>query len=385
MTTQSLTQAAAVAHATTKTPHVVIAGGGTGGHVNPALAIADAFVQAHPGAQVLFIGTAKGLEARLVPARGYRIEMVEGSRLVGAGMLGKLRGLLALFHGVRQARRLLREEAAHLVIGVGGYASGAALLAAKTMGVHTAVHESNAVPGMTNKVLGKLVDRVYLGFAAAGSAFPQAKVRVTGNPVRGEIAAVERAATPTEDHVRKVLVVGGSQGALFLNQQVPKLLGALSLAAQAEGVTLQVRHQVGKLEAAPVEAAYLEAGVSAEVVTYIDDMAAALAWADFGVTRSGSGTVSELAAAGLPALLVPFPYAAGDHQAANAAAFCASGGGFWSRQKDWNREKLAQQIASVLTDNTALKRASEGARQVARPDAAAAVVADCEALLEGCL
>ncbi len=364
-------------------PCVVIAGGGTGGHVNPALAIADAFVAAHPGTKLLFIGTAKGLEARLVPARGYRLELVDGSRLVGAGLMGKLRGVVALWRGVLQARRLLRAEGAQLVIGVGGYASGAALLAAKTLRVRTAVHESNAVPGMTNKVLGRLVDRVYLGFEAASSAFPQRKVRVTGNPVRREIAAVARAANEEAPVVRHVLVVGGSQGALFLNENVPALLATLAPKLLEAGLTLNVRHQVGKLDVAPVQQAYADAKIQAEVLSYVDDMAAALAWADFGVTRSGSGTVSELAAAGLPALLVPFPFAAGDHQAANAAAFCASNGGFWSRQADWNGEKLAQQIAAVLTDNTALKRASEGARKVARPDAAEAVVTDCDALMEG--
>ncbi len=366
-------------------PRLVIAGGGTGGHVNPALAIADAFMAAHPDAQVLFVGTAKGLEAQLVPQRGYRIALVEGSRLVGAGLLGKVRGLGALWRGVLASRKLLKTERAGLVIGVGGYASGAALLAAKTLGLRTAVHESNAVPGMTNKVLGWLVDRVYLGFEAATEAFPNAKVRVTGNPVRKEIAALGQrdvaSSTPegSGSRPRQVLVVGGSQGALFLNENVPALLGRVA----ARGVSLQVRHQVGKLDAGPVRAAYAAAGVDAEVVTYIDDMAAALAWADFGVTRSGSGTVSELAAAGLPALLVPFPYAAGDHQAANAAAFCAAGAGLWSRQRDWNSEKLAEQIASVLTDNQAQQAAIDGARKVARPDAAAAVVADCDALMEG--
>ncbi|MCO4761582.1 MAG: undecaprenyldiphospho-muramoylpentapeptide beta-N-acetylglucosaminyltransferase [Myxococcales bacterium] len=364
-------------------PHIVIAGGGTGGHVNPALAIADAFVAAHPGADVLFIGTAKGLEARLVPARGYRIELVEGTRLVGAGLLGKLRGLLGLWRGILQARRLIRGQGASLVIGVGGYASGAAVLAAKLMRVRTAIHESNAVPGMTNKVLGRLVDRVYLGFEAAKSAFPTKKICVTGNPVRAEIANVTREELSEGPTERRVLVVGGSQGALFLNDNVPALLGAVAKLLAADDIRLIVRHQVGKLEAAPVQAAYAESELPCEVVSYIDDMAAALAWADLGITRSGSGTVSELAASALPALLVPFPYAAGDHQAANAAAFCAAGGGFWSRQKDWNSEKLAQRIASVLTDNTALQRASDGAREVARPDAAEAVVRDCDALMEG--
>ena len=360
---------------------IAIAGGGTGGHVNPALAIADAWAAAYPSAEILFIGTAKGLEAKLVPKRGYQIELVEGSRLVGGGALAKVRGLWALARGVLQARRLLQNHGIGLVIGVGGYASGAALLAAWTLGRQTAIHESNAVPGFTNKVLGRIAHRIYLGFAAAASAFPAGRVLVSGNPVRAEIAALgrRRDRSPTEGRKAQVLVVGGSQGALFLNQQVPSLLAQVA----AAGVELSVRHQVGRLDPEPVQTAYGEAGLEVEVHAYIDDMAEAYRWADFAITRSGSGTVSELAAAGLPALLIPFPDAAGDHQAANAAAFVQAGGGFMSRQADWNGQKLAQRIVSLLTDNQALENAVAGATSVARADAADAVVEDCEAMMEG--
>lgn len=357
-------------------PTLAIAGGGTGGHVNPALAVADAWVDAG-AAKPLFIGTAQGLEQRLVPERGYRLELVPGSRLVGAGLLGKVRGFFGLVQGILASRRLLRQERVDIVLGVGGYASGAALLAARTLGLRTAIHESNAVPGLTNKVLGRLVDRVYLGFDAARADFPAAKVQLVGNPVRPEIAAMMQSERqpPAADAERRVLVVGGSQGALFLNQNVPALLAALA----ARGVRISVRHQVGKLDAAPVEQAYAEAGISADVVAYIDDMAGELAHADFAVTRSGSGTVAELAAAGLPTLLIPFPFAAGDHQAANAAAFCKGGAGVWCRQNDWDVQKLAASIEPLLTDNASWIRASAAARAVARPAAAAAIVADCEA------
>ena len=359
---------------------IAIAGGGTGGHVNPALAIADAYRHGN-GASVVFIGTAKGLEARLVPARGYPLELVEGSRIVGGSISAKLRGVVGLIKGVQQARAILKRSGAKLVIGVGGYASGAALLAARSMGLRTAIHESNAVPGFTNKVLGRLVDRVYLGFEAAKSAFPQHKVRVTGNPVRAEIEQLEvaRALPAPGDRKVRVLVIGGSQGAQFLNDSVPALLAAVG----QRGVQLEVRHQVGRLDAEAVQAAYAQHGIEHEVLKYIDDMAAAYAWADFAVTRAGSGTVSELAAARLPALLVPFPYAAGDHQAANARAFAEAGGGLWQRQKEWNNEKLADQLTSLMSDDGAMDRAVKGAYAVARPDAARAVVADCEKLMEG--
>ena len=352
-------------------PAVVLAGGGTGGHVVPALALADAFAAA--GSPVLFVGTEHGYEARMVPKRGYAIELVPGSRLVGGGIATKLRGLWNLAKGVMAARRILARLRPQLVVGVGGYASGAALLAARSMGIPCAIHESNAVPGMTNRVLGKLVQRAYLGFEAARPAFAARKTLVSGNPVRAEIAAVGPARQWRGARPVHLLVVGGSQGSEFLNLQVPALAEALAKA----GLDLQVRHQVGKLAPEAVEQAYRRAGIAASVEGVIDDMAAAYAWADLAVTRSGSGTVAELAAAALPALLVPFPFAAGDHQAANAAAFCAQGGGRWVRQGAWNLGELTNWSKALLSDETTWQAASAAAAAVALPQAAAAVVKDC--------
>ncbi len=366
---------------TVRTRNIVIAGGGTGGHVNPALAIADAYCEAYKDARVLFIGTAQGLEARLVPKRGYEIEFVEGSRLVGGGIVAKMSGLWQLFQGILQARRLLKKHRTRLVVGVGGYASGAALLAAWTLGIKSAIHESNAVPGLTNKVLGRLVDRVYLGFEAASGAFPAGRVMVTGNPVRPEIAALQQQAPSPrpEGSSARILVVGGSQGAQFLNEQVPELLAEVS----RRGISLVVTHQVGKRDPVPVTEAYQAHGMTVDVVAYIDDMASAYREADLAVTRAGSGTISELAAAGLPALLVPFPHAAGDHQAANASAFVAAEAGLMARQENWDGKKLAQWIVSLLTDNRALEKAACGARGLARIEAAKGVVQRCESLMEG--
>lgn len=362
---------------------VAIAGGGTGGHVTPALAIADAFVRAGLPAP-LFIGTAHGLEARLVPARGYELAVVAGSRLVGTGLVGKLRGAWSLLRGILAARGILRAGKVRCVIGVGGYASGAALLAARSMGIATAVHESNAVPGLTNKVLGRIVGRSYLGFEAAQPDFPARSSVLVGNPVRPEIAAIARQRSLPAPDARPVrfLVVGGSQGSQFLNEQVPGLLATLAPRLRDAGRSLVVVHQVGKLEPGPVAERYRALGVEAEVVGYIDDMAGRLDAADFAITRSGSGTTAELSAAGLPALLVPFPFAAGDHQAANAAAFCAEGAGTWCRQDDWEAQKLASAIAPLLTDNVLYDRASRAARAAGRSDAADALVRDCLQWLE---
>lgn len=369
---------------------VILAGGGTGGHVLPALALADAFV-ARLGVRVVFIGTAKGLEATLVPKRGYPFEVVQGTRLVGGGARQKFEGLRSLISGVREARALLRQHGADLVVGVGGYASGAALLAARSLGIPTAIHESNAVAGFTNKVLGHLVDRVYLGFAAAEADFARDVTVLSGNPVRAAITAVgAHRLAPAQSHglagswahaVRpaRVLVVGGSQGSQFLNSQVPDLLARV----QALGIALEVRHQVGRQPPEPVAERYASLGLAATVETFIDDMAAAYAWADTAVTRSGSGTVAELAAAALPALLVPFPHAAGDHQTANARAFAAAGAGTWVREAAWNEAALARVMADLLRDRPSWLAAAKAAWVLGNRDAAGAVVDDCARWMEG--
>ncbi len=360
---------------------IAIAGGGTGGHVHPALAIADAFIQDLAGADVLFVGTARGLEAKIVPALGHRLELVEGSRLVGGGVASKVRGLASLVHGVRQAREILTRNGIRLVIGVGGYASGAALIAARSLGLGAAVHESNAVAGLTNKVLGYVVERCYLGFDAALNDFPHDQSLVVGNPVRADILAVgaARVRRALGAEPLSVFVVGGSQGAQFLNLRVPELLASVA----RRGVRLRVRHQVGRLDPEPVVAAYAALGIDARVDTWIDDMATAYAQADLAVSRAGSGAVSELAAAGLPALLVPFPHAAGDHQAANARAFAEVGAGFWRRQEEWQTEPLAEALATTMSDGHSLHLASQAARSLSRGDAAHEMVRDCARWMEG--
>jgi len=360
---------------------IVLAGGGTGGHVVPALAIADAFRAAHPGCAVRFIGTRHGMEARLVPARGYALDTVPGSRLVGGSVLAKIKGLANLVAAIVACVRLLRAHNVRLVLGVGGYASGAALLAARLLGLATAIHESNAVPGFTNKVLGKLTHRVLLGFEAAREAFPNAKVVVTGNPTRGEIAVLSAARDRAERAPTaplRVLIIGGSQGSRFLNTHVPPAL--MRLAASAVGV--EIRHQTGAAERDATAKRYEDLALHAAVEAFIDDMGAAFAWADVGITRAGASTVSELCAAGLPALLVPFPHAAGDHQAANAKAFEATGAGRCVREADWNEGDIVAWLASLARDPGGLGKLSQAALSGARKDAAMSVVRCCDALLE---
>jgi UDP-N-acetylglucosamine--N-acetylmuramyl-(pentapeptide) pyrophosphoryl-undecaprenol N-acetylglucosamine transferase len=266
-----------------------------------------------------------------------------------------------------------------MVIGFGGYASGGVMLAARSLGLKTAIHEANVVPGLTNKWLGRIVDRVYLGFEKSGWAFPKPKTLVTGNPVRPEIVNVglqrqSRPRTPI-----RILVTGGSQGSDFLNRRVPELLGSLT----ARGFSMVVRHQAGRFDSKSIDAAYRKAELTASIVPYIDDMDEAYRWADFAVACSGSLTVAELAASRLPALLVPLAGSAADHQAANAMAFAETGLGIWIREAEWNVDVLSEGIARLLSDTDSGRSASPSANRLAIPDAASRIVADCEALMSG--
>ncbi len=311
---------------------VVIAGGGTGGHVYPGVAIAEEILRRNPEARIAFIGTTRGLETRILAPLGYLLETITVSRLKGGGLWSKVKGIFRLPVGIFQSWRILRRHKPDVVIGVGGYASGPALLAAWLTWRKTAIQEQNATPGLTNRWLGKIVKRVFVGFAAAESHFNATKTIVTGNPIRQAIAdglagAVRDETASAPDSLR-VLVFGGSQGATFLNTQVPELLTR----AVARGVALTVLHQTGPAEVEATVERYALIGANATVVPFIDHMASAYAGADLAICRAGALTIAELTAVGLPSLLVPFPHAADNHQEANARVLERAGAAIVSTQ-----------------------------------------------------
>lgn len=359
---------------------IAIIGSGTAGHVSPALAIADAYHKVCADVDVLFLGNAQCFEARLLPTLGHPLALIQGTPLFGVGAAGKLRAMRCLAVGAFQARRILHTYGAQLVISLGGYTSAGVVLAARSLGLPTVIHEANIVPGLTNRLLGRFVQRIYLGFAAAGWAFAPQQTRITGNPIRPEIAKLStrpRLAPAPAERPARILVTGGSQGSHFLNQQTPALLRAVT----AQGVALEVRHQTGEEDCQPIQHAYDHSGVPAEVVSYISDMATAYEWADFALTCAGALTLSELAVVGLPALFVPLAVTAGDHQTRNAQAMTEAGAGWWVSEAQWRTDDLARRIATLLRDAEAWNQASQGMRRLAIPDAAQTVVADCEALL----
>lgn len=347
---------------------VLIMAGGTGGHVFPALAIARA-LRARDEA-VVWLGTDRGLEARVVPADGLPLQRirVRGLRRRGAGawLLAPVTLALALFDAWRVVRRLRPK----VVLGMGGYTAGPGGVAAWLLRRPLLIHEQNAVAGLTNRWLSRLAGQVLAAFP--GSFGPGRETTVTGNPVRAEIAAVAPPAVRLAGRSGplRVLVLGGSQGARALNEVVPVALGLLPAAERPT-----VRHQAGERTRPVAEAAYAAAGVAAEIHTFIEDMAAAYAWADLVIARAGALTVAELAAAGVASILVPYPAAVDDHQTCNARYLVDAGAATLLPEATLSAERLAGEIRRH--DRTLVLDRAGRARALARPDATAAIVTAC--------
>jgi UDP-N-acetylglucosamine--N-acetylmuramyl-(pentapeptide) pyrophosphoryl-undecaprenol N-acetylglucosamine transferase len=305
---------------------------------------------------------------------------VSGSQLVNIGLRGKLAALPRALAGMAQARRLLAAQDARLVIGLGGYSSGAVLLAARAHGAGVVIHEANVQPGVANRLLAPFAHRVHLGFAAGTAGFAARKCVVTGHPVRGDIAALATQARTPPERTRpaRVLVLSSTRGEAFMATRVPALLAAL----ERRGIVVEALHQSGEVAPGDVAHAYRLAGVKATVAPYLDEIASAYRWADLVIARSGAGTIAETAAAGVPSLLVPLGDASGDHQTANALAVATAGAGLAVREADWRGDAVAARVSALL-EPPAWAAASRAARVLAVPDAAARIVADCEQLMAG--
>jgi UDP-N-acetylglucosamine--N-acetylmuramyl-(pentapeptide) pyrophosphoryl-undecaprenol N-acetylglucosamine transferase len=358
------------------TSTVLIMAGGTGGHVFPALAVARALRAARR--DVVWLGTRRGIEARLVPAEGIPVEWIDVEGLRGKGIARWLSAPLKLLRAVAQSLVVLRRVRPAVVLGCGGFVSGPGGLAAWLTRTPLVIHEQNAIAGMTNRWLARLAGTVAEAFPGS---FPRSRgVVATGNPVRREIAALEPPASRfagREGRLR-LLVFGGSQGAAALNRTVPRAVAMLPGAVRP-----LVLHQTGARELETTVALYRQLGVDADVRAFVDDMAAAYGAADFAVTRAGALTVSELAAAGLGALLVPFPAAVDDHQARNAAFLVEAGAARMLREHELTPERLAAELLGVLEGGRGVPLAmASAARAVAVTDAADRLAALCLAAAE---
>ncbi|HHC71403.1 MAG TPA: undecaprenyldiphospho-muramoylpentapeptide beta-N-acetylglucosaminyltransferase [Thiotrichales bacterium] len=346
---------------------VLIMAGGTGGHVYPGLAVARELLER--GVEVVWMGTRAGIEARVVPAAGIPVEWVPVAGVRGKGWRRRLAAPFMVARAVWHALGVMRRLRPRAVLGMGGFVAGPGGVAAWLARRPLCIHEQNAVAGLTNRLLARIARRVACAFPAA---FPGRRVVVTGNPVREEIAALP---APAERWAGRrgplrLLVLGGSLGAQALNLTVPAALGRLP----AGGRPL-VRHQTGRGKLEETRAAYAEAGVEGELEEFLEEMAEAYGWADLVVCRAGALTISELAAAGVGALLVPYPHAVDDHQTRNGAWLVEAGAARMIDQRELDAERLAAELAAL--DRPALLAMAEAARAVARPNAAAELAEIC--------
>ena len=345
---------------------VMIAGGGTGGHVIPALAIAGALKSAY-AAEVCFIGTAKGMETRLVPQAGYSLELIDVGQLNRVSLATQLKTLVALPQSILHCMGLLRRWQPQVVVGVGGYASGPAMLAALVRRVPTLAFEPNAVPGLANRLIGKRIRAAAVNFAPTLSFFRNAEI--TGIPVRPEFFAL--APRPPEGPLR-LLVMGGSQGARALNQRMPEI--AKPLLEAVPGLT--ILHQAGARHAETTEAAYAASGADTgrwRVQAFLEDMPRQFAMSDLILARSGASTVAELAASGKPSLLVPFPQAADDHQRKNAEVLAEGRAAMMLLEQEMTADRLLGALSGLLSDRNKLQEMAACARTFAHPQAAARI------------
>jgi UDP-N-acetylglucosamine--N-acetylmuramyl-(pentapeptide) pyrophosphoryl-undecaprenol N-acetylglucosamine transferase len=355
---------------------MMIAGGGTGGHLFPGIAVADAARRRDPTTPILFVGSARGIEARVVPASGYELALLPAAPLRGRRVAGQVAALGALGAATVQGRALVRRFAPDVVIGLGGYASAPAVVAGRFRRVPIVLLEQNARPGMTTRLLARLADRVCVSFPETVAGFAVGQAVVTGNPVR---VFAPRPAPAAERSGVMIAIVGGSGGARRLNEAGPEMRAAL---AGMPG--LRMVHQTGAADESTVKAAYARIGAEdVDVRAFISDMGAVYAAADLMICRAGATTIAELAAQGLPAVFVPYPHAADDHQRANAETLVRGGAARMVLDREATGVRLAAEVRELLAAPGPLAEMGRRMRQFARPDAAERVLAVVDDLLAG--
>jgi len=354
---------------------LMIMAGGTGGHIYPALAVAELLRQR--GIEIIWVGTPGGMESRKIPAYGFTMTQIEVRGLRGKGWRRWLSLPLELWRAVAQMRAAIHQFQPQALLGMGGFISGPGGLAAKLTAVPLLIHEANAIPGLTNRCLSYLATVVMSGFE--GAFRPGSDSRVVGNPVRQafcEVLAPEQRLRGRNTGLR-VLVTGGSQGAGIFNDLMPRVLTRLA----ATGHSIEVRHQCGQGRNQAVQQAYQQQQLSATVLEFIEDMPAAYAWSDVVISRAGAMTIAELAAVGAAAILCPYPFAVGDHQTANARYLVERKAAVLIPQSEFTVERLVALLQDFAGDRATLLMLASAARQCARPDATALVAAACQEVL----
>lgn len=357
---------------------VAIAAGGTGGHLYPAVALAKEFLRHDSLTRILFIGTKRGLEAKVLAHEGFELALITANPVMGKGLLAVLKGVASVPIGVWQSLALFRRVGVNLVIGVGGYTSPAVLMAAALWRIPRVILEPNAYPGMANKVVAPLAQRIFLAFDSAARSFDRHKVVVTGTPIRRELVAQEDGTEPLFPHSPpRLLIFGGSQGARAINDAV--LEGMPFLIKQVPDV--EITHQTGELDYQRVKEGYERLGVRAKVAPFLYDMPTILRTADLVVARAGAMTIAELMASGKPAILIPLPTAIYDHQMKNAQVMEAGGGAVVLPQAELTGFRLSEWIVHLLSNPERLRGMGAKSRAMRRIDAGEMIVRECYGLV----
>jgi UDP-N-acetylglucosamine--N-acetylmuramyl-(pentapeptide) pyrophosphoryl-undecaprenol N-acetylglucosamine transferase len=357
--------------------NVIIAGGGTGGHLFPGIAIAEEFLRRNRGDRILFVGTNKGIEKRVLGDLGFSLQTIDVEGIKGRGWMKSLAAILRIPGSLIQSFRIIGGFSPELVIGVGGYASGPVVFAARVLGIRTAIAEQNALPGLTNRILGKMVDRIFVSFAQTERCFHASKVMVSGNPIRQGFAA-EMRQMERQNLPFTLLVFGGSQGAHAINRA---MLEALDDLGPLRG-RLRIIHQTGSKDRDAVANTYQAKGVTAEVLPFIMDMAAAYQTADLLVCRAGATSIAEITAAGKAAVLIPFPSAVEDHQTKNAEVLVQAGAAEMIPEKELTGARLAMTIRRYYESPQCLREMGVRSAGMGNVRAAADIVDACLVLVQ---
>jgi UDP-N-acetylglucosamine--N-acetylmuramyl-(pentapeptide) pyrophosphoryl-undecaprenol N-acetylglucosamine transferase len=354
--------------------NIAIAGGGTGGHIFPALAIARELENEIAGARVTFIGTARGLEAKIIPKEGFDVRFIRSEGLVGRDMLTTIRSALTVPVSIKDAFGILKAVRPDVVLGVGGYSSGPVLLCAKLMGLPTIIHEQNTMPGLANRILGKFVDNVAVTYQESIKFFPKERTFLTGNPVREEIFKGDRERGYKTFNLDRekitIFVFGGSRGASHINSAVGEALVYL----ESYKENIQFLHQTGDNDFNFVKEIYTEHGFKGTVMPFAFEMADAYAVSDLVISRAGATTLAELTALGKAAILVPYPHAAGDHQAVNARKLWDIGAAHMILDRDVNGKTLSDMIRFLLEDPEAIAEMERTSKSLGSRGAAGKVI-----------
>ena len=353
---------------------MMVSGGGTGGHLFPGIAVAEAVLQRMPGSEVLFVGTARATDARVLADRPFKTTTIHSQGLKGKGLFGSVRSLLQLPFSLFEAAGKIADFKPSVVLGVGGYVTGPVLLAARLKGIATCIHEQNSVPGLANRALGKFVERIFLSIPGSEKYFSGQKCVMTGNPVREELLQLAKKNTKKIDDKITLLVLGGSLGARRVNTLV---IEALSVLKDKLPAGFRVIHQTGSVDEQMVAETYKSEGIRAEVSAFFNNMTDVYSRADLLVSRAGATSLAEMTVLARPMILIPYPYAADNHQEKNGEYLVQAGAARMLIEKETSAGELADKIFELLTDRDKREKMGRAAASLARPEATEMIVVEC--------